>query len=373
MVGSGKKRHFSLEQYKKDYQAWLENELAEQSAKIANDVKKDLGLDEDETAKYMRDKMKEDDKYLFNEGKSTLESVKNQKLSKVNANVNLTPEDKNKQIYDIESQHLENMRALYAAYGENVAEIDRQISENKAAYNAAIVQAAQERAKVEVETGYQAGQAAAESAATVEEATKNVLNSIRSAIKAKISEAIAIQLVKVLETVPFPFNFAVAATAGAAVSLLFDKLIPQFAEGRYPVTGAQDGHTYQAGYQNGARTGFYNRPTLIGGLGLVGERGREIVISNPHVRHLQMNYPEVIRTIMATRVPQYAGGNYPVGGRRSGAAGAANEIAKKNEDAILMLLGKLVELNSQPFRGYITYNDLNEKQTEVANIENSIK
>lgn len=51
------------------------------------------------------------------------------------------------------------------------------------------------------------------------------------AIKARIAEAVATQVGKVLSTVPFPFNVAAAAAAAGAVSLLFDKVIPEFQDG----------------------------------------------------------------------------------------------------------------------------------------------
>lgn len=66
------------------------------------------------------------------------------------------------------------------------------------------------------------------------------LNSARQVIKAAIGQAIASQIAKILATVPFPFNVALAAGAGTAVGALFDKAIPAFAEGGM-VTGATIG------------------------------------------------------------------------------------------------------------------------------------
>jgi hypothetical protein len=57
------------------------------------------------------------------------------------------------------------------------------------------------------------------------------LNSARQVIKAALGQAIASQIAKILATVPFPFNLALAAGAGTAVGALFDKAIPAFAEG----------------------------------------------------------------------------------------------------------------------------------------------
>lgn len=372
MVGSGKNRRFSPEQWKKDYEAWLANELGTASAEITNKLNKQLGIDEGDNAKDIEKTLKDTDKYLFDSGKSFLDQEYFKKKSDIQAEGSTTPEEKNKQMYDAEQTHLNSMKLLYQAYGESTIEIDKQIYESKVEYNNAIKASAEQRAKAEIEAGYQAGQAAVESAATIEEAAKNLLNSIRNAIKARISEAISIQLVKALETVPFPFNFAAAAAAGAAINLLFDTIVPQFAQGRYPVMGASDGRTYNATYMKQPKTGYYSSPTYMNGLGLVAERGKEIVISNPHVQHLQMNYPEVIRTIMATRVPQYATGKYTQS-TTAQATGGQQQEGNAKEDMMISLMAKLVELNSRPFRGYITYNDVNDTMNEVGSIEDSVR
>lgn len=57
------------------------------------------------------------------------------------------------------------------------------------------------------------------------------LNAARETIKGELSKAIAVQIGKILATVPFPFNVGIAAGAGAAVGGLFNKLIPKFADG----------------------------------------------------------------------------------------------------------------------------------------------
>ena len=60
---------------------------------------------------------------------------------------------------------------------------------------------------------------------------KVALNAARDVVKAKLSEAIAAQIAKILISVPFPLNVGVAAGAGAAVSGIFNKAIPAFADG----------------------------------------------------------------------------------------------------------------------------------------------
>ena len=93
-------------------------------------------------------------------------------------------------------------------------------------------QAALEATKaVQVEAGIAAGISAAEQADSAEDAAKALANSARQIIKAELSKAVAIQIVKALRDVPFPVNFIVAGVAGAAISTLFDSLIPAFAGG----------------------------------------------------------------------------------------------------------------------------------------------
>jgi len=78
-------------------------------------------------------------------------------------------------------------------------------------------------------------------AAFMQAATNDQISSLRdlgnevraqvlAAIKARIAEAVATQIAKALATVPFPFNVAVAAAAGAAIPLLFNQ-IPKFEQG----------------------------------------------------------------------------------------------------------------------------------------------
>jgi hypothetical protein len=64
------------------------------------------------------------------------------------------------------------------------------------------------------------------------DASLNILRDVvKRKIMAKVSEAVATQLAKVFSTVPFPFNIIAAPIAGLAVSALFNKAIPKFAEG----------------------------------------------------------------------------------------------------------------------------------------------
>jgi hypothetical protein len=98
--------------------------------------------------------------------------------------------------------------------------------------------------------------------------------------------------------------------------------VRQFAGGKFPVMGKDDGRTYNAEYVGPVKTGVYKKPSL----GLFAERP-EMVIDYPTLRNIQMNNPKLIEAILAHRVVngtkqqpavadggarQFARGNYPV-------------------------------------------------------------
>lgn len=77
---------------------------------------------------------------------------------------------------------------------------------------------------------------------TGEDLLNHIANVVKQTIKARIAQAVAAQIAKVITTVPFPFNVAIAAAAGGAVSLLFENIVPDFEEG-----GVLKGPSHAAG------------------------------------------------------------------------------------------------------------------------------
>ena len=71
----------------------------------------------------------------------------------------------------------------------------------------------------------------AEQAESFAEAGAAIINDIRLQIRGVIAQAIANQASKVLFMIPPPFSIPIAAAAGAAASVLFNKLIPSFETG----------------------------------------------------------------------------------------------------------------------------------------------
>ncbi|HPS55455.1 MAG TPA: phage tail tape measure protein [Sedimentisphaerales bacterium] len=117
--------------------------------------------------------------------------------------------------------------------------------------------------------------------------------------------------------------------------------VRQFAGGKFPVMGKDDGRTYDAEYVGPVKTGVYKKPSL----GLFAERP-EMVIDYPTLRNIQMNNPKLIEAILAHRVVngtkqqpavtdggarQFAKGNYQSGTGGVGLADAElKELIRKN-------------------------------------------
>ena len=213
----------------------------------------------------------------------------------------------------LEVAHLNAMIEAKRLAGEDVIKLEEQLAAKNAKIAAKKTDEDKKAAKAEkeIKDAAKAGFDAVGEAKTVEEAGKAVINSIRAQIKAQIAEAVVTAALSALKDVPFPFNIIAATAAGGAAALLFNNLVPQFAEGRYNVIGAQDGQNYNnVPYVGPAKTGLY-------GKSLVGEKGTELIVDAPTLRNVQMNYPEIIPLIMASRVPQHYQGSYGAVGQSS--------------------------------------------------------
>lgn len=85
----------------------------------------------------------------------------------------------------------------------------------------------------------------------------------------------------------------------------------QYAKGKYPVVGSDDGKLYQAEYAgDNLKTGVYENPTV----GLFSEKEPEMVVDGATTRKLIFDYPQIYRSIISIsrgQVPRYANGKYP--------------------------------------------------------------
>lgn len=144
---------------------------------------------------------------------------------------------------------------------------------------------------------------------------------------------------------------AIAMAEGAAQAAI---VMAQKAEGQYPVQGADDGKTYNATFAGPVRrTHIASRPTVY----LAGEtRLPELIVSGPHLRNLQMNYPEVLRAIYATRMTQHATGSYPA------VSDAAAATQPDNSALMIAVIEKLMTKLDQPFKGYVLKSDIDQIQ-----------
>lgn len=113
--------------------------------------------------------------------------------------------------------------------------------------------------------------------------------------------------------------------------------IKQRARGNYSVIGEEDGKTYNnVPFTGMAQTGIVASPTLVG------ETGRELIVSAPDLQALQrhMNYPIIVQALNEVRsgaVPQRAQGNY------SAVENTGSVSTSSNDTAILVELTKALK------------------------------
>lgn len=150
-------------------------------------------------------------------------------------------------------------------------------------------------------------------------------------------------------------NSAGSATAGAG-SIAGSRVVTQRAAGKYDVIGADDGRLYRSvPYTGLAQTGFVSTPTLMG------EQGRELVVSAPDLSRLQahINYPLVLSAIQDARagiVPQRASGNYT---QIEQSAGSNVSL----DPATINRLNQLLEhLSTHGVQSAVVLSDLQRKQ-----------
>lgn len=292
--------------------------------------------------------------------KATIDAVYDAYMNVLSLPVKQDIDDFIKWADDMEKRQLEEFDL------QTKREINLIISKMKADTDKAKKQAEDEKKKQEEEEkkialkkesirrSFEAGAAAVDEAENVEEAGKAILNSIRQQIKAVIAEAIAKSVADALVSVPFPFNIAIATAAGAAATMLFNEIVPQFSSGRYEVTGAQDGKRYQAEWSGLPVTGLYTRPALVA------ETGSEIIIDPFRTRNIMMNYPYLLEAIKS--VPQHASGTVP--------QGPGQVMAPPELMAVLSVLSEQLQ---KGIRGKIVYSDFEDVNDRVNSIRNSVK
>ncbi len=125
--------------------------------------------------------------------------------------------------------------------------------------------------------------------------------------------------------------------------------------GRYDVVGEDDRRTYRnVPYIGTSRSGLVTTPTLVG------ERGDELIISNPHLRNIQLRAPHLISQMMSYRIPQRAEGKYDQIDRTTPSQN--DELIKANTAATLQLIALLKTMQTNGIDAYVLLSDLERKQ-----------
>ena len=196
------------------------------------------------------------------------------------------------------------MLALNAKYEADKAALEKQgLSQEK--YNARLAILDKKKAKAELDIKRK--QAKMEKAIALAKIVADTAQAIfkLTALAAVLNATPGMQGFGALALAQIPW---VLGTAALESGIILAQPLPQAYSGKYPVIGASDGKTYNAGVVSNAKTGLLNSPTI-----LAGEKP-EIIIDPATTKRLQMDYPGILNAIytVAGRMPQFASGNYPV-------------------------------------------------------------
>lgn len=155
-----------------------------------------------------------------------------------------------------------------------------------------------------------------------------------------------------------------SANLASGGSITGNRVVTQRASGKYDVIGADDGRTYRnVPYTGLAQTGFVSTPTLMG------EQGRELVVSAPDLSRLQahINYPLVLSAINDARVgivPQRASGNY------SQISQPSQPVPSLDPRLIAQLTNAIDRLTNQGVQASVSLTDLQSKQDLINKSKN---
>lgn len=152
----------------------------------------------------------------------------------------------------------------------------------------------------------------------------------------------AVGVTAALSTQPIWLGIALAAVVGAMGAAETAIIAAQqYAKGKYPVIGGDDGLTYEADYVgDDLQTGIYQKPTL----GLFSEKEPEMVVDGATTRKLVFDYPRIYESIMdvaSGRIPQYQSGKYPP---VNASVSSDPEVAYFSDPEIKSLLRKNIEM-----------------------------
>jgi len=158
-----------------------------------------------------------------------------------------------------------------------------------------------------------------------------------------------------------------AALGAVQVGVIASQKVPQYAQGSWDeVIGATDGKTYRA-KQGSYGTQIVDGPTIIPGIGLVGEgyKPKEIIFSGEDSTRI-MNSPALVEAINYTiRTPQFADGNYPGGSTTT----ITNQYDSSRQEALLMEM--LIELRKKK-KSYVAWDDIQAMNDDYDNLMDDV-
>ena len=190
------------------------------------------------------------------------------------------------------------LQQFQKTHDQRKAILDKQLNAGKISYEQYTAQVSQLDAELDKKKRKLAHDAA------VRQKEMNLFNAITGT---------ALAIVKAMTADP-PMDIILAAIVGAMgalqIGVIASTPVPQLATGNFArVTGMDDGQTYHAALTSGG-TGLYSSPSIVPGLGLVGEKAPELVFSGADTQKI-LNTPVLVEAIKATitGVPQFANGN----------------------------------------------------------------
>ena len=178
----------------------------------------------------------------------------------------------------------------------------------------------------------------------------------------------AVAVTKTFATFGWPAGIIPAAVQAAStiaqIAIIQSQPVPEFAKGRYNVTGAQTGKQYtNVGYTGQAVTGLYTRPALVA------ETGAEMIIDPYTTRNIMMNFPGIIDAINSAKVNQYSDGRHVKQSDKSSNAG--NNMYAEHLSVLkdLHYLIKKIDNEGIKSTSIISLFDLEKKQSQKAKIQ----
>lgn len=228
----------------------------------------------------------------------------------------LTKEEFDREMENLEYQHLQRMLDARKLMGEDTIELEKQIAQAKIKANADQAEANEKLNESNAEAAAQAAFSAGMQAKSADDAKSAILNAIRDIIAAKIAEAITTFVADQVASQGW-VGLITGAAAAAAAGALFSAVVPAFDAGKYDVID-QHGSRYKATRNENLSTGLYTTPQVSYSKNmLVAEKRPELVVDGLTTRKLINFRPDIIKTIMDMRngnpqqVQAYDGGNYP--------------------------------------------------------------